>query len=89
MRWSRRLRTALTTLTVSFIITAQLALAADPEPGPTNPTGFGDLLPTPDLTHGDTRTLFEQYSPMVYGLDFETEHPGPASRPCSTATPTW
>ena len=45
-----------------------------PQPGPTNPTGFADLLPTPDLTHGDTRTLFEQYSPMVYGLDFETEH---------------
>ncbi|MFF0271451.1 hypothetical protein [Kribbella sp. NPDC004536] len=24
------------------------------------------------MTHGDTKTLFEQYSPMVYGLDFET-----------------
>ncbi|MBB5979396.1 hypothetical protein [Kribbella solani] len=23
------------------------------------------------MTHGDTRTLFEQYGPMVYGLDFE------------------
>jgi hypothetical protein len=72
MRWSRRLRTALTVLAISFIVTAQVALAADPDTGPTNPTGFGDLLPTPDLTHGDTRTLFEQYSPMVYGLDFET-----------------
>ncbi|MFC9693182.1 hypothetical protein ACFTSF_31830 [Kribbella sp. NPDC056951] len=71
MRWARRLRTALTVLCVSFVVTAQLALAADPNQGPTNPTGFGDLLPTPDLTHGDTRTLFEQYSPMVYGLDFE------------------
>lgn len=71
MNWSRRLRTALTTLSISFIVTAQLALAADPTTGPTNPTGFADLLPTPDLTHGDTRTLFEQYSPMVYGLDFE------------------
>jgi hypothetical protein len=71
MTWPRRLRTALTTLAISFIITTQLALAADPAPGPTNPTGFADLLPTPDLTHGDTRTLFEQYSPMVYGLDFE------------------
>jgi hypothetical protein len=46
-------------------------MAADPKPTPTTPTGFGDLLPTPDLTHGDTRTLFEQYGPMVYGLDFE------------------
>jgi hypothetical protein len=72
MRWSRRLRTAATILSVSFILTAQLALAANPNQGPTNPAGFGDLLPTPDLTHGDTRTLFEQYSPMVYGLDFET-----------------
>jgi len=72
MTWSRRLRTATTVLCVSFIVTAQLALAADPNQGPTNPTGFGDLLPTPDLTHGDTRTLFEQYSPMVYGMDFET-----------------
>ncbi|GAB3818380.1 hypothetical protein [Kribbella italica] len=72
MRWLRRLRTALTVLAISFIVTAQVALAADPDTGPTNPTGFGDLLPTPDLTHGDTRTLFEQYSPMVYGLDFET-----------------
>ncbi|MFI7068070.1 hypothetical protein ACIBL3_44260 [Kribbella sp. NPDC050124] len=71
MTWSRRLRTAVTTLTISLIVTTQLALAADPEPGPTSPTGFGDLLPTPDLTHGDTRTLFEQYSPMAYGLDFE------------------
>ncbi|MGC4941945.1 hypothetical protein [Kribbella sp. DT2] len=72
MRWTRRLRTALTVTAVSFIVTAQVALAADPDTGPTNPTGFGDLLPTPDLTHGDTRTLFEQYSPMVYGLDFES-----------------
>ncbi len=67
----RRLRTALTVLAVTTILTCQTALAADPNPGPTNPTGFADLLPTPDLTHGDTRTLFEQYSPMVYGLDFE------------------
>ena len=51
---------------------AQVALAADPNQGPTNPTGFADLLPTPDLTHGDTRTLFEKYSPMNYGLDFDT-----------------
>ncbi|HEY3510425.1 hypothetical protein [Kribbella sp. NPDC051137] len=72
MRWQRRLRTAATVLAFSLIITSQLALAADPKPGPTNPTGFADLLPTPDLTHGDTRTLFEQYSPMDYGLDFDT-----------------
>jgi hypothetical protein len=72
MTWSRRLRTALTVLAVSFIVTAQLALAADPNTGPTNPTGFADLLPTPDITHGDTRTLFEQYSPNAYGLTFDT-----------------
>ncbi len=71
MRWTRRLRTAVAALSLSFIVTAQIALAADPDQGPTNPSGFADLLPTPDLTHGDTRTLFEQYSPMVYGLDFE------------------
>ncbi|MFD7158025.1 hypothetical protein ACFV9C_25725 [Kribbella sp. NPDC059898] len=71
MRWQRRLRTAATVLALSLIITSQLALAADPNQGPTSPTGFGDLLPTPDLTHGDTRTLFEQYGPMEYGLDFE------------------
>jgi hypothetical protein len=71
MTWRRRLRTALTVLSISFIISAQVALAADPNTGPTNPTGFADLLPTPDLTHGDTRTLFEQYSPMAYGLDFD------------------
>jgi hypothetical protein len=71
MRWSRRLRAALTVLSVSFILASQTALAANGQPQPTNPTGFADLLPTPDLTHGDTRTLFEQYSPMVYGLDFE------------------
>ncbi|WP_329475480.1 type IV secretion system protein [Kribbella sp. NBC_01484] len=71
MRWQRRTRTALTVLAISLIVTSQVALAADPGQGPTNPTGFGDLLPTPDLTHGDTRTLFEQYGPMVYGLDFE------------------
>ncbi|GAA1687111.1 hypothetical protein GCM10009745_34820 [Kribbella yunnanensis] len=72
MRWQRRARTALTVLAISTIISSQLALAADPNQGPTNPTGFADLLPTPDLTHGDTRTLFEQYSPMDYGLDFDT-----------------
>lgn len=72
MKWQRRARTALTVLTISFIVSAQVALAADPTPGPTNPTGFADLLPTPDLTHGDTRTLFEQYSPMAYGIDFDT-----------------
>ncbi|MEV5963596.1 hypothetical protein AB0L70_17635 [Kribbella sp. NPDC051952] len=71
MRWQRRVRAALTTLAISTILMTQVALAADPKPGPTSPTGFGDLLPTPDLTHGDTRTLFEQYGPMVYGLDFE------------------
>jgi hypothetical protein len=71
MTWPRRLRTAATVLSISLILTSQLALAADPNQGPTNPTGFGDLLPTPDLTHGDTRTLFEQYGPMEYGLDFE------------------
>lgn len=72
MRWQRRARTALTVLAISTIISSQIALAADPNQGPTNPTGFADLLPTPDLTHGDTRTLFEQYSPMSYGLDFDT-----------------
>ncbi|HEU4946193.1 MAG TPA: hypothetical protein VFT31_03460 [Kribbella sp.] len=75
MTWSRRLRTAGTVLAVTFILASQTALAADT--GPTNPTGFGDLLPTPDLTGGDTRTLFESYSPMVYGLDFETSFRDP------------
>lgn len=70
MRWQRRTRTALTVLAISLIITSQVALAADPKQ-PTTPTGFADLLPTPDLTHGDTRTLFEQYSPMAFNLDFE------------------
>lgn len=70
MRWQRRTRTALTVLAISFIASAQLAMAADPGQ-PTTPTGFGDLLPVPDLTHGDTRTLFEQYNPMAYSLEFE------------------
>ncbi|MEV8372544.1 hypothetical protein AB0P21_07385 [Kribbella sp. NPDC056861] len=70
MKWSRRIRTALTVLTFSVIVTAQLALAADPQQQ-TTPTGFGDLLPVPDLTHGDTRTLFEQYNPMAYSLEYE------------------
>jgi hypothetical protein len=77
MRGRRRIQTALTTLAVTTIIFCQTALAADPGTGPTNPTGFGDLLPTPDLTGGDTRTLFEQYSPTVYGLDFETSFRDP------------
>lgn len=72
MTWWRRLRAALTTLTLSFIVSAQLALAAGSVPQPTNPTGFADLLPAPDLSHGDTRTLFETYSPMAFGLDFES-----------------
>ncbi|GAA0604589.1 hypothetical protein HPO96_02925 [Kribbella sandramycini] len=72
MKWQRRARAALTVLVIWTIVSSQIALAADPDQGPTNPTGFADLLPTPDLTHGDTRTLFEQYSPMDYGLDFDT-----------------
>ncbi|MFF0345269.1 hypothetical protein [Kribbella sp. NPDC004875] len=70
MRWQRRARTALTVIAISLIVTTQVALAADPKQ-PTAPAGFGDLLPTPDLTHGDTRTLFEQYNPMAFSLDYE------------------
>ena len=70
MRWQRRTRTALTVLAISIIVSTQVALAADPNQQ-TTPTGFADLLPTPDLTHGDTKTLFEHYSPLVYSLDFE------------------
>ncbi|MGW5194621.1 hypothetical protein ACWEOO_35565 [Kribbella sp. NPDC004138] len=70
MRWQRRTRTALTVLAISVIVSTQVALAADPNQQ-TTPAGFADLLPTPDLTHGDTRTLFEQYNPMAYTLDYE------------------
>lgn len=56
---------------ITAVIATQQAFAADGDPQPTNPTGFGDLLPTPDLTNGDTRTLFEQYSPMSYSLDVD------------------
>lgn len=70
MTWSRRARTALAVLSISLIVTTQIALAADPQQ-PTTPTGFGDLLPAPDLTHGDTRTLFETYNPMSYSLEYE------------------
>jgi hypothetical protein len=73
MRRPRRRTMALTALAVSVVVASQRAFASSTvDPEPTNPTGFGDLLPTPDLTHGDTRTLFEQYSPMVYTLDFDT-----------------
>jgi hypothetical protein len=58
-------------LAITAVIATQQAFAADGDPQPTNPTGFGDLLPTPDLTNGDTRTLFEQYSPMAYSLDVD------------------
>lgn len=56
---------------ITVVLATQQAFAADGDPQPTNPTGFGDLLPTPDLTNGDTRTLFEQYSPMSYSLDVD------------------
>lgn len=85
MRWQRRTRTALTVLAISLIVTSQVALAADPKQ-PTTPTGFADLLPTPDLTHGDSKTLFEQYSPLVYSLDFE-EACGIRSDRSSTRSP--
>ena len=58
-------------LVITAVIATQQAFAADGNPQPTNPTGFGDLLPTPDLTNGDTRTLFENYGPMVYSLDVD------------------
>ncbi|MFG1820573.1 hypothetical protein ACGFIF_42920 [Kribbella sp. NPDC049174] len=67
-----RRRLALGVLIVATIATAGHAFAtgtADPQPTPTTPTGVGDLLPTPDLTHGDTRNLFESYSAMNYYLD--------------------
>ncbi len=51
MRWPRRLRTAATVLTVSFIVTAQLALAADPNQGPTNPTGFAPTQPASPISY--------------------------------------
>jgi hypothetical protein len=73
MRRPRRRTVALVALAVSVVVASQQAFASSSaEPQPTNPTGFGDLLPTPDLTRGDTRTLFEQYSPMAYSLDWET-----------------
>lgn len=72
MRRVRRLRTALTVLAVSFIVGSQTALAAEGDPEPTSPTGFADLLPAPDLSGADTKTLFETYSPMAFGLDFES-----------------
>ena len=53
MRWQRRARTALTVMAITTILTTQVALAADPNQGPTNPTGFADLLPTlPGIWHG-------------------------------------
>lgn len=72
MRRVRRIRTALTVLAISFIVAGQTALAADGDPEPTSPTGFADLLPAPDLSGADTKTLFESYSPMAFGLDFES-----------------
>ncbi len=71
MRRHRKL-VVFTVLAITAVIATQQAWAADGDPQPTNPTGFGDLLPTPDLTNGDTRTLFENYGPMSYGLDYET-----------------
>lgn len=47
-----------------------ITLAAEPAAAdPTTPTGVGDLMPTPDMVHGDSRTLFEQFSPTVYQID--------------------
>ena len=46
MRWPRRLRTALTTTRISFIVTAQVALAADPNTGrPTPPASATSSRP--------------------------------------------
>jgi hypothetical protein len=70
MRRHRKL-IGFTVLAITAMIATQQAFAADGDPQPTNPTGFGDLLPTPDLTNGDTRTLFEQYGPMAYSLDVD------------------
>ncbi|WP_432951314.1 hypothetical protein ACQPXM_41185 (plasmid) [Kribbella sp. CA-253562] len=67
-----RRRLALTVVIAATIATAGTAYAAgaaDPQPTQTTPTGLGDLLPTPDLTHGDTRNMFEAYSAMSYSLD--------------------
>lgn len=66
-----RRRLALAVLLVATVASAGHAFAAGTAEGPTTPTGIGDLLPTPDLTHGDTRNLFESYSPMAYHLDLD------------------
>jgi hypothetical protein len=71
MRRHRKL-IAFTVLAITAVAASQTAFAADGDPQPTNPTGFGDLLPTPDLTNGDTRTLFENYGPMAYSLDVDS-----------------
>ena len=70
MRRHRKL-VAFSVLAITAVVASQQAFAADGDPQPTNPTGFGDLLPTPDLTNGDTRTLFENYGPMTYSLDVD------------------
>lgn len=36
---------------------------------PTTPTGFGDLIPMPDLSGGGQKTLFESYDMLTWQLD--------------------
>jgi hypothetical protein len=73
MRWRGRRTIALTTFAIASVAAAQMASAATTadEPKPTTPTGLGDLLPTPDLTRGDQKTIFEHYSPAAYILDYD------------------
>lgn len=50
------------------------AVAAD---GATTPTGFGDLIPLPDLTNGGDKTLLESFAWDTWQLDSELDFKDP------------
>lgn len=79
MRWRERITLLL--ITGLLVLQARPAAAAalsvvgmGDGKGPTNPAGLGDLLPSPNLTGGDTKTLYEAYPVSHYYLDSDTGH---------------
>lgn len=70
-------RQILITIAVSYLLTSlgtMAAYAADDE-GHTKTTGFGELIPMPDLAGEGQKTLFESFNPDQWAIPYELTMP--------------
>ncbi len=57
------------TLALWLLATVGALIAHADEPGPTTPTGLGDLMPLPDLSGGGSKSLFEESGFLAWSID--------------------